>query len=351
MLSRFKWAILFAIVGIFLGGVSGALMTTGAIIEGFLVGLEKTATLAVMESSMSLDNAIVVSKLLKNLSPFWRKMYSTVGFLIGLFVMRFSFPILIVSFIMHISPWATLVMALHEPAKYSLALTSHEHQISAFGSSFLLLISLSFFMDPDKEEHWLGFLEKPLHRLGSVATMPLIITVSVLMIESCFIPSAEQASFLFSGMAGVVGYYLVKDGLGSLVGDLDGPVGATSGLAMFLYIECIDGSFSFDGVIGAFAITNNIVQIMLGLGIGAFAIRFFTLLITEKGSLDNLPYLETGAFLTILFLSLLMKVDNFYHVPDFITGVLGVGLIGSALWDSLRVLKKEKALQAQSVTE
>lgn len=341
MLNRFKWAILLAIIGIIAGGFVGMLMTSVALVEGFIIGIEKTAALSVMESSMSLDNAIVVSGILKYMSPFWRKMYETVGLLIGIIFMRLSFPILIVSFITHISPYETLLLAIHEPMKYSQALTSHQHEINAFGSSFLLLISLSFLMDSEKDEHWLGFIEKPINKLGNVTTMPLIITMSLLMIESYFLNSSEQASFLFSGMAGVVGYYLVKDGLGAIIGDIKGPVGAFGGLAMFLYIECIDASFSFDGVIGAFAITDNIFQIAIGLGIGAMMVRVFTVIITEKGSLDNLPFLEIGAFLTIFVLSLIMKINDFVEVPDYITGLIGVVLIGAAFFDSLRVMKKK----------
>lgn len=343
MLYKFRWVIPVAIIGIFLGGIAGMLMTTVALVEGFLIGLEKTAALSVLESSMSLDNAIVVSAILKKMSPFWRKIYATVGLIIGIVIMRFSFPVLIVSFASHLTPWETLVMAVHEPVKYGLALTSHKHEINAFGSSFLLLIALTFLMNPEKDEHWLGFLEKPLAKLGKVATMPLIITLTLLMIESCFIADTEKTSFLFSGMAGVVGYYLVKDGLGAIVGEGTGPVSAVGGFAMFVYIECIDASFSFDGVIGAFAITDNIFQIAIGLGIGAMMVRVFTLIITEKGSLDNLPYLEIGAFLTIFILSLIMKLEDFYKVPDYITGIFGFAIIGASLWDSLRVMKKEKS--------
>ena len=233
------------------------------------------------------------------------------------------------------------MLAVHHPADYSLALTSHSHQINAFGSSFLLLIALTYLMNQEREEYWLGWIEKPIHGAGAILTMPLIITISLLMVECWFLPASEQSSVLFSGLAGIVGYYLVKDGLGALVGEANGPARAVGGLAMFLYIESIDASFSFDGVIGAFAITDNIFQIAIGLGIGAMMIRVFTRLITEKGSLDNLPYLETGAFLTILALSIVMKLEDFVDVPDYVTGLLGVGLIGASLWDSIRASKKE----------
>ena len=43
-------------------------------------------------------------------------------------------------------------------------------------------------------------------------------------------------------------------------------------MAGFLYLELIDASFSFDGVIGAFAMTNNLFIIALGLFQSYYAI-------------------------------------------------------------------------------
>ncbi|MFP3409590.1 DUF475 domain-containing protein, partial [Pseudomonas sp. SIMBA_065] len=49
------------------------------------------------------------------------------------------------------------------------------------------------------------------------------------------------------------------------------------GIIGFLYLEVLDASFSFDGVIGAFAITNDVIVIMLGLAIGAMFVRSMTI--------------------------------------------------------------------------
>ncbi len=60
-----------------------------------------------------------------------------------------------------------------------------------------------------------------------------------------------------------------------------------AGLALFLYLEVIDASFSFDGVIGAFAITADPIIILLGLGvIGAMFVRSLTLYLVQKRNIE-----------------------------------------------------------------
>ena len=103
--------------------------------------------------------------------------------------------------------------------------------------------------------------------------------------------------------------------------------------------EVLDASFSFDGVIGAFAITKDIVLIMLGLGIGAMFVRSMTVFLVEKGTLNEYIYLEHGAHWAIGILATLMLVSMFVHVPEVITGLIGVGFIGAAFFSSIREKK------------
>lgn len=333
-------------LGICLGGVVGAAMTTSGLLGGFVLGLQKTSTLAVLESSMSLDNAVIVSKLLENMDMKWRKIYMTVGLIIGVVFMRFSFPIFIVSFSTGMSPWATLIMAIHTPEAYSNALTSHQNQIDAFGGSFLLLIALNYFMGEEKgEDHWIKMVEAPLAKLGNVASMPLILTITVLLFTSISIPVTQQYSYVIAGLCGIFGYYIVKDFVPVVINtifgsDIEGQT-ALTGLGGFIYIECIDSSFSFDGVIGAFAITNNIFQIAIGLGIGALCIRFFTVVSLRTGAISGLDYLENGAFLSILFLTFTLFARSRFEVPDYVTGGVSALLIIAAYISSIKANKNK----------
>jgi hypothetical protein len=105
---------------------------------------------------------------------------------------------------------------------------------------------------------------------------------------------------------------------------------------LFLYLEVIDASFSFDGVVGAFAITSDPVVIAIGLGVGAFFIRSITIYLVRAGSLAKYVYLEHGAMWAIGSLAAVLIVSIATPVPEWITGALGVGFILAALVTSVR---------------
>jgi hypothetical protein len=110
---------------------------------------------------------------------------------------------------------------------------------------------------------------------------------------------------------------------------------------LFLYLEVIDASFSFDGVVGAFAITSDPVVIALGLGVGAFFIRSITIYLVRTGSLARYVYLEHGAMWAIGALAAVLVVSIAHEVPEWLTGGLGVGFIGAALISSVRRNRRE----------
>lgn len=98
----------------------------------------------------------------------------------------------------------------------------------------------------------------------------------------------------------------------------------------------MDASFSFDGVIGAFALSTNLFIIALGLGIGAMFVRSLTIMLVKKSTMAEYRYLEHGAFWAILALAVMMFISVRVDIPEVITGLIGAGLIGIALLSSLR---------------
>ena len=87
--------------------------------------------------------------------------------------------------------------------------------------------------------------------------------------------------------------------------------------------------------------SRNLGQVLqdfatIGLGIGAFYVRSMTIMLVQKETLAEFRYLEHGAFYSILSLSFIMFANSIWHVPEVITGLPGAGLIGLALWSSLR---------------
>lgn len=152
---------------------------------------------------------------------------------------------------------------------------------------------------------------------------------------------AEEANtFLVAGIAGLL-TFLGVEAIGELLeGEEDVVTGQVvrSGAAAFLYLEVLDASFSFDGVIGAFALSNNIFIIALGLGIGAMFVRSMTIMLVDKGTLAEYRFLEHGAFWAIIALAVIMLLSAIpgIRIPETVTGLIGAVLIGLSLWWSIR---------------
>jgi hypothetical protein len=322
-----------------LGGWSGALSAFGVAL-----------ILAAMEVSLSFDNAVVNASVLKNWDEFWQKLFLGVGIIIAVFGMRLLFPLVIVAVAADIGIMDVWTLALNDPKTYSMHLTNHHAEVAAFGGMFLLLVFLNFLLDDEKEVHWLGNLEKKLGSLGKISSISVMISLGVLMASMGLVTEAQKLVVLISGLWGILVYVgvdtisslLEKEEEGSNVGDLV----KKGGIGGFLYLEVLDASFSFDGVIGAFAITTDVVIIMLGLAIGAMFVRSMTIYLVRKGTLDQFVYLEHGAHYAIGILAAIMLASMKFHVPEIFTGLIGVAFIGASVWSSVRHRRKQEAVAA-----
>ena len=127
-------------------------------------------------------------------------------------------------------------------------------------------------------------------------------------------------------------------------------VGCT-GLVSFLYLELIDASFSLDGVLGAFALSKDIIIISIGLAIGAMFVRSLTIMLVEKKTLKQFLYLEHGAHWAIGALACLMLVSTVKEIPEIVTGGIGLGFILAALASSILHNKKQERLLAEEKLE
>lgn len=332
-MAYFRGSLLVTLLGVMAAALFGYLQ---AGVPGAFAGALTSLLLGTMEVSLSFDNAVVNAKVLMGMSEIWRQRFLTWGMLIAVFGMRLVFPILIVAGMSHLGVLAVAHMALASPVEYAKRLTEAHVAISMFGGAFLGLVFLNWAMDPEKDTHWLAPLEMLLARAGRLDTVQLMLVTVVVLLVSGNLPVQEQFVALSSGIYGVVLYTLI-DALGNLFEEpeLTG-VATKSGAMSFLYLEVLDASFSFDGVIGAFAITNNILIIMAGLAIGAMFVRSLTIMLVEKGTLAEYCYLEHGAHWGIGTLAGIMFVGVFLPVPELVSGLLGVGFIGASYWSSLR---------------
>ncbi|MFF3910019.1 DUF475 domain-containing protein [Streptomyces sp. NPDC001848] len=363
LLKTFGWSFVVTAVGLALAVLYGGWTAFGIV-----------AILSVLEISLSFDNAVVNAGILKKMNAFWQKIFLTVGVLIAVFGMRLVFPVVIVAVTAKKNPIDAVNLALTDKDQYRQLVTDAHPAIAAFGGMFLLMIFLDFIFE-DRDIQWLRWIERPLAKLGKVDMLSVCIALIVLLITSMtFAVHAHQhggahvdkaQTVLISGIAGLITYMIVG-GLSGYFEDRleeeeereheEEEVAARSGkprsavllagqaaFFMFLYLEVLDASFSFDGVIGAFAITNDIVLMALGLGIGAMYVRSLTVYLVRQGTLDDYVYLEHGAHYAIGALAVILMVTIQYEINEVVTGLVGVVLIAASFWSSVR---RNRALAA-----
>lgn len=304
--------------------------------------------LAVLEISLSFDNAVVNATVIKKMDAVWKRRFLTWGILIAVFGMRLVFPLAIVAIIAHINPIEALTMSLNEPARYAQLMQSAHLTVAAFGGMFLFMVFLHYFMNEEKEDHWIHVIEKPLVVVSQYKGVEIIVALVGLLALTSLMAAEDQIRFLVPGLWGMITYMIVhsfSDFLESMELTRDANLMAkktfmSAGFGMFMYLEILDASFSFDGVIGAFAITQSLIQIMIGLSIGAFFVRSLTLYLVEKDTLGQIRFLEHGAFYALGALSLMMLLDYFFHIPEWLTGLTGAAILGVSILWSLYVDRK-----------
>lgn len=340
ILKYFKGSILLSIIGGICAFSLGRFYS-GTVNGGFS-SLFLAMVLSVLEVSLSFDNAVVNAIVLKKMTPLWQRRFLTWGILLAVFGMRLVFPLLIVGVMAKINPISALIMAATRPDEYAQIMLSAHVSIAAYGGAFLMLVALKYFFEESKEIHWIKMIEQPMSRLGRMEAIEIGLTLICLFIFSKFQVDLEKLNFLVSGIFGILTYIAV-DGIGAF---LQSPNESKqldlnkASLGMFLYLEVLDASFSFDGVVGAFAITNNLFIIMIGLGVGAMFVRSLTILLVDKGTLSEYRFLEHGAFYAIGALALIMFTGTTQHIPEVFTGLIGVLLIVLSLLSSILYNKK-----------
>ena len=315
-----------------------------AIYWGGIIGAFIALILGVLEVSLSFDNAVVNASILKRMDERWQQYFLTWGILIAVFGMRLLFPILIVSVATGIGFLGVTDMALHDPTTYALHLNESHVQIAAFGGMFLLMVFFSFIFNENKELHWLGYIEEKMSSFGKLESIEIILALGLLLIGQNWLPETIRLSALVAGISGVM-LFVIVDSLAALFEDEEEGEEVLEAIKKgsvmsFLYLEVLDASFSFDGVIGAFAITQDVVIIMLGLAIGAMFVRSLTVYLVRKGTLDEYVFLEHGAHYAIGSLAAIMLISMTHHISEVITGLIGAVLIGLSVLSSILYRRK-----------
>lgn len=311
-----------------------------------------TLVLLLLEVSLSFDNAVVNARVLDKLTPGQQRFFLTWGLVIPVFGVRFAGPLLMVAMAGGVGLREALDAALHDPARYRELLDLAEPRILAFGGMFLLMVFLRYFFDEAKTLHWFKPLERRLSAAGRIEAVEIALALVVLLLLMTALPQERRGDVMIAGVIGLV-LQLLSTSLSDAFGDEEqagARLAAGGGLMSLLYLELLDASFSLDGTIGAFAITTNLGLILTGLGLGALFIRSLTLMLSREKALDKLIFLEHGAHYAIGALGVVMLAgillhEHHLHVPEWLTGVIGLVLLAFSFNDSLRHGRRESLRQ------
>ena len=296
--------------------------------------------LSILEVSLSFDNAVVNATVLRDMDPVWQQRFLTIGILIAVFGMRIVFPIAIVSIAAQVGPMEAVSLSLNNPARYEEIVSGAHIGIAGFGGAFLAMVGLTFFFEEEKDVHWIAVIERTINKFSNVPAVEIGLVLGLVYFVSTLLSPADAITFLTAAILGLITFIAVhaiaaiieaREARKKAAGEI-----VKSGLGGFLYLEVLDASFSFDGVIGAFALSNNMVIIALGLSVGAMFVRSMTIHLVRTGTLAQYRYLEHGAFWAIIVLGIIMLLSARWHIPETITGLLGAVLIGLSFWWSVR---------------
>lgn len=341
-MQYFFWSYIVTIIGVIFAWFWGDHVQSGTgLLSVFIV-----LVLSILEISLSFDNAVINAIKLQKMNEKWRRRFLTWGMLIAVFGMRFLFPVLVVAIFAQISMVEVARIALSDSHKYTYYLHQAHAPIVAFGGTFLMMLSLDYFFDDKKDVHWIKELEKKLAYLGSIRGTEAIVTLLALFVIQQYVFSYQKLYVILSGVSGIIIYLLIngitdwldkkeEENIKQFASTIRG-----AGLIGFLYLELIDASFSLDGVLGAFALSKDILIITIGLSIGAMFVRSLTIMLVEKKALSKYLYLEHGAHWAIGALAVIMLISTFQVVHEMITGCIGLVFISLSLISSLIHNKK-----------
>lgn len=292
--------------------------------------------LTLFEVISSVDNAVVNADVLSTMSPKARRWFLLYGIIIAVFVIRGVLPLLIVylsnpsfGFLNALTATFSSDPSVHdiiekqkpillaggglyliylffywlfiEPKNCAFTFEAHIHQKLSFWfyavASVLLLVVV-----------WMGM------KIGPMVAFGAVVGSTAFFITNGFKHNAEQAE---------------KELLGQ---------SKLSDISKILYLELLDATFSIDGVLGAFAFTLSVPLILLGNGLGAYVVRWFTVRGVE--TVKKYCYLKNGAMYSIGFLGLMMTGESLgLELPTWLPTALTFAVVGLFFWLSVKELR------------
>lgn len=293
------------------------------------------AGLVLFETITSIDNAIINAEVLSTMGERARKWFLTWGLLVAVFALRGLLPFLIV--------WA-VNPSVGPIGAVTATFSNDPHVIEAIESSAPILLAGGGIFMVFLFFHWL-FLE-PKHfglkgeRFIYSQGVWFYAVVSIILAVIVWFALQINPLMAFGAVVGSTVFFIThgfKENAQKAEEKLLRSRTSTSDWSKILYLEAIDGTFSIDGVLGAFAFTISVPLILLGNGIGAFVVRELTIRNIER--IKKYAYLKNGAMYSVFFLGLIMILHSFgFHIPEWVSPVVTASVVGFFFLKSRRAL-------------
>lgn len=294
------------------------------------------AGLIVFEVISSIDNAIVNAHVLKTMSEKWRKIFLFWGIITAVFIVRGLLPVLIVWLSVPELHFSGVISSVFHPVPEVAELIDARKGIILMGAGvFLLLVYLHWLFLEDKDPYFVpDKLIKPKHGVWFFAFCAIILVLLLYFARasSMLMLSAAIGNAVFFIMYGFREQAAKQEAI------LESGESHLGDFSKLMYLEVLDTSFSFDGVVGAFAFTTSILLIFIGNGIGALVVRELTL----KGidQVSKYKWLKNGAMTSMGFLGAFIILKSFgFHIPEYLPTFTTLGFVGLTFWKSRQLLK------------
>jgi uncharacterized protein len=291
--------------------------------------------LVVFEVVNSVDNAVVNASVLKTMSVLWRKRFLLIGIISSVFLVRFILPLLIVWISVPTMSLSDIFLAFSGQSNIAAnAIELQKPVILMFGGVFLIYLYFHWLFLEKKEPLFIERFLKEKHGVWFFAFAAILLVIIMYL-------SRANSLVMLAAAIGSATFFIVyglKETAEQSERNLMAGASGLSDLSKFVYLEVLDTTFSFDGVVGAFAFTINLLLILIGLGIGALVVRELTI----KGidTIGKYKYLKNGALTSIGFLGLFMLVESFgIELPSYIPTIVTFIVIGIAFYKSRQLLK------------
>jgi uncharacterized protein len=303
--------------------------------------------LIVFEVVNSVDNAIVNASVLRTMSLLWRRRFLIIGILTSVFLVRFLLPLVIIWVSVPSINASNIFLAFTGQSEVARqAIEIQKPLILMFGGVFLLYLYFHWLFLEKKEPLFLERFLKEKHGVWFFAFAAISLVFIMYLARSN--PMMMLAAAIGSATFFIL-YGLKETAEANERNMMAGTVGL-SDFSKFVYLEVLDATFSFDGVIGAFAFTINLLLILVGIGIGAIVVRQLTIKGIDK--LAKYRYLKNGALSSIGFLGLFMLIEGFgVELPSVLPIVVTFFFVGYAFYKSRKLIvegaKEEKRMRSE----